>query len=158
MCSIKKPTDRIDKTYLSSKDKVIHYLQNSKLCSTSSMLHKSSSNDFLSIQQRLRSYSENDSLSSSSSSAIDELSRSDASVQSSLSDPVARCSISSSNLSSEEEIDFNIVFEQISDDENFDEDDDQYMSDKKNAGMKYNKNEISFDCLFLFCRFSYIAW
>jgi hypothetical protein len=135
MSLTRRSSDNVDIAYLSSHDRVVHYLQNSKLCPTNnslSMLQKPSSNDLFSIDNRLRLYSENDSiLSSSSLSIIDELSRSGGSVQSSLSDPVATSSISSSNVSSSlEELDFNIGFYQFSNDE-----DNQHISNKNNAGM-----------------------
>jgi len=125
MSLIRKSTDT-----LSSNDKVICYLQHS-------------TNNLFSIQQhRLRCGSENDSSSSSSSSSITEiLSGSDFSIESSLSDPVAHCSISSSNISSDEDLDFNMGFDQISDDE-----DDQYISNKNNAGIlkKFTKTSFFF--------------
>jgi hypothetical protein len=135
-----RSTDNVDKAYLSSRDRVMHYLQNSKLCSTNnslSTLQKPSSNDLFSIDNRLRLYSESDSmLSLSSLSIIDELSGSGCSVQSSLSDPVATSSVSSSNISSSlEELDFNIGFYQFSNDEDFNEDNNQHISNKNNAGM-----------------------
>jgi hypothetical protein len=117
---------------LSSKDKVIHYLQNSTNNCLNMLENTSTNNNLFSIQQhRLRCCSENDSLSSSSSSSIvDSLSRSDFSAESSLSDPIAHCSIISSNISSDEDLDFNIGFDQITDDE-----DDQHILNKNNAGM-----------------------
>jgi hypothetical protein len=97
-------------SYLSSNYKVMQYLQNSPHRST---FQTSSTNDLFNIKQSLNehhlcSHSEDDSISSSSSSIL----------ASSLSDPVAHCSI---NSSSEEELDFNLGFDQISDDDDFDE-------------------------------------
>lgn len=116
---------------LSSNDKVMHYLQNSTnntLTTFEKPSSSSSSNNLFFIQQhRSRSCSENDSLSSSSSSVIESIARSDLSTESSLSDPVAFCSFMSSNISSDEDLDFNIGFEQISDD--------AYFENRHNAGM-----------------------
>jgi len=115
---------------LSINDKVIHYLH----CSTNNslkMLGKTTSNNLFTIQEhRLCSCSENDSLSSSSSSIMDSSSRSDFSTESSLSDPIVYGSIINSNISSDEDLDFNIGFEQISDDE-----DEQNVLNKNNAGI-----------------------
>ncbi|CAF1099497.1 unnamed protein product [Rotaria sordida] len=132
--------DNINGDYLSSNDKVIHYLQNSTGSSTKSnslsMLKRSPSSNLYSLQHRLRYCSENDSISSSSSSVMDSLSRSDASLESSLSDPVAHCSIFNSNISSEEDIDFCIGFAQIDDD-----DDDYDDDDEENNKYILNKKE-----------------
>ena len=95
------------------------------------MLETTPSKIYISIQQnRTRTSSEYDSLSSSSSSVIDSLSRSDGSLESSLSDPIAQCSIISSNVSSDEDLDFNIGFEQ-----NNDDDDEHHICNKNNIGM-----------------------
>lgn len=114
-----KQTNSVNAPCLSSNHKVIHYLQNSTRCSSTTAgntdvllaLHKttSSTQDIfnekdLSInsnshnpsQHRIRSCSDN----GSSSSAIDTLSRSDFSLGSSLSDPGGHFSILSSNTSS----------------------------------------------------------
>lgn len=115
---------------LSGNDKVIHYLQNSTN-NPLTMFEKTSPNNLFSIQQHhVYSSSENDSSSSSTSSVIDSLSRSDISTESSLSDPIAYCSRISSNISSDEDLDFNIGFEQISGDE-----DDEHILNRHNSGM-----------------------
>ncbi|CAF4514927.1 unnamed protein product [Rotaria magnacalcarata] len=128
MSLVGKPIDNVNKNYLCSNDKVIHYLQNSTFNSTKntsvSMLKKSPSSNFRLLQPRLRYCSENDSVSSSLSSVGDSLGRSDYSFESDSSDPVAHCSLITSNISSEEDIDFNIGFDQISDDDDDDDDDD----------------------------------
>ncbi|CAF1317469.1 unnamed protein product [Adineta ricciae] len=130
MSQIKKLKD------LSSKDKVMQYLQSSKLCptlSSSDMPTESKHTQAFSFQHRLRSCSENDSISASSlSSIVDDLSQSNSSTQSSLSDPVAHCSMISSNPSSDEDIDFNVGFDQISDDCTDDDDDDYPNNSNKN--------------------------
>ncbi|CAF1137123.1 unnamed protein product [Adineta steineri] len=137
MALLKKSPNNTNTSYLSSNDKVRHYLQNSTCGSTINsitMLTKPSTNNSFTFQRRLRSCSENDSISSSSSSSsvLDEFSRSNSSIQSSLSDPIAHSSITSSNISSEEDIDFSIGFDQISDDD-FDDDDNHYISNKNNS-------------------------
>ncbi|CAF0863398.1 unnamed protein product [Rotaria sp. Silwood1] len=142
MSLIKMSTNNTNEDYLSSNDKVIHYLQNSTCNSTKpnnslSMLKRSPSSNLYLLQNRLRYCSENDSISSSSSSVMDSLSRSDFSLESSLSDPIARCSIFNSNISSEEDIDFNIGFDQISDDD----DDDDYDDDETNNKYILNKKQ-----------------
>jgi excinuclease UvrABC ATPase subunit len=126
MSSIRKATDSVD-----VNDKVMHYLQNSTRYSpNNSLLILDKSNNLFSFHHRLRSCSENDSLLSSSSSAIDSLSRSDVSIESSLSDPIAHCSItSSSNILSHEELDFNLGFDDISDE------DDHHILNKNNTGI-----------------------
>lgn len=87
---------------VSSKDKVMQYLNGSmSICDRS----KPSTNELFS--RRCLTSLDCDSLSSSSSSMVDSPSHSD----SSLSDPVA-CS-GSSNQSLDEDLDFNIGFEQI---------------------------------------------
>jgi len=133
---------------LSSNDKVIHYLHGSTNNSLK-MLGKTPSDNLFSIQQhRLRLSSEYDSLSSSSSSVIDSLSRSDTSIGSSSSDPIAQCSAISSNISSDEDLDFNIGFEQNDDDD--DDEDEQHISNKNNAGMF---NHIQLTCPVYFSYF-----
>ena len=122
--------------YLSSNDKVIHYLQNSASCSktnVTSILRKPFSNN-LSIQHRLRYCSENDSMSSSSSSVVDSLGRSDISIESSL---PAHSNDITSNSSAEEEFDFNIGFEQLSNDDD-DDDDDDFHEDRARVFNQYN--------------------
>ena len=130
MSLVGKPTDNVNKDYLSSNDKVINYLQNSTCSSTKnnslSMLKRSPSSNFRILQHRLRYCSENDSISSSSSSVVDSLGRSECSFESNSSDPVAHCSLIASNMSSEEDIDFNIGFDQISDDDDDEDDNNDY--------------------------------
>ncbi|CAF2511276.1 unnamed protein product [Rotaria sp. Silwood2] len=142
-------TNNTHEDYLSSNDKVIHYLQNSTGSSTKtnslSMLRRSPSSNLYLLQNRLRYCSENDSISSSSSSVMDSLSRSDFSLESSLSDPIAHCSIFNSNISSEEEIDFNIGFDQISDD---DDDDDDYDDNDDYNKKIFNKKQLDTVALF----------
>ena len=115
MSSIRKTTDSV-----AANNKVMHYLQNSTRYSpNNSLITLEKSNNLVSFYHRLRSCSENDSLLSSSSSAMDSLSRSDMSIESSLSDPIAHCSIiSSSNILSHGELDFNLGFDDISDEDN----------------------------------------
>lgn len=136
-------TNGVNAPCLSSNHKVMHYLRNSTRCSsinasnanishkTTSPTHDLFNEKDLSItsnstnpsQHRLRSCSDNG---SSSSSGHDTLSRSDFSLGSSLSDPGGHFSILSSNTSSDagheegtstssEDLDFNIAFDQISD-------------------------------------------
>ncbi|CAF3306827.1 unnamed protein product [Rotaria socialis] len=130
MSLVGKPTDNVNTNYLCSNDKVIHYLQNSTCSSTKnnslSMLKRSPSSNFPLLQPRLRYCSENDSISSSLSSVVDSSGRSDYSFESNSSDPVAHCSLTTSNICSEEDIDFNIGFDQISDDDDDDDDDNDY--------------------------------
>jgi hypothetical protein len=143
MSLIEKTTER-----LSSNDKVIHYLHGSTN-NALKILEKTSSENLFPIQQhRPRSSSEYDSLSSSSSSIIDSLSRSDGSLESSLSDPIAHgCIISSANISPDEDLDFNIGFEQINDINGDDDDDEQHIFDKNNAGM-FNSIQLTYSIFF----------
>lgn len=104
-----------------SNDKVIQYLHGFQMLESTAFIN----------QYRARSCSENESLSSSTS-------------ESSLSDPIAQSSSTSSKESSDEELDFNIGFEDISDD-----DDEQRCSNKTNAG----RNNFSFIENIRFCWF-----
>ncbi|CAF4576291.1 unnamed protein product, partial [Rotaria sp. Silwood1] len=144
----------IDAPFLSSKHKVMQYLQNSACCSTNTnnnslVGHQKTSphthdlfyakdtsinNNHNQRQKRMHSCSEN----SSGPSTLDTLSRFDFSYGSSLSDPGGHCSTFSSNTSSSgiystfsdvrheegtstssEDLDFNLGFEQISDNDDF---------------------------------------
>lgn len=143
------------------------------------VLHKTSShtNDLFNIkdtsmnnnhhqsQHRIRSCSDN----GSSSSVVDTLSRSDFSLGSSVSDPGGHCSVFSSNTSSSgicstfsdvgheegtsmssEDLDFNLGFEQISDNDDIevanldeiDEEDEQEQNEEENQRIS-NKNSSS---------------
>jgi hypothetical protein len=137
MSLIKKSNSSVD-----ANDKVIHYLQNSTRYSPNNSLltiEKSSlSKGLFPSQHRIRFCSENDSLFSSASSILDSLSRSDSGIESGLSDPIAH---SISNILSEQELDFNIGFDQINN-EDFNDEDSQCILNKNNAG-KLNKHEIS---------------
>jgi hypothetical protein len=101
MSLIRKSTDS-----LSGNDKVRHYLQNSTNNSLK-MLDNSSSNHLFSLEEyRLCSSLESDSPS-----------HSDLSTESSLSDPIVYSNTIRSNLSSDEDLDFNIGFAQMIDEE-----------------------------------------
>ena len=100
----------------SSTDKVIQYLRGSM-----NILNRSASSSNELLSSRCSSSCDYDSLSSSSSSMVDSPCQSDTS----LSDPVA-CS-SSSNQSFDEDLDFNIGFEQI--------DDQHRIYDRTNSGQ-----------------------
>lgn len=131
MSLVQTVNNGVNENCLSSNDKVMHYLQNSTFRSTTnnslSMLKRSPSTNLYLLQHRLRHCSENDSISSSSSSAVGSSTQSELSSESSLSDPVAHGSIGNSNRSSED-IDFNIGFDQISDDDDDGVDDDNFYS------------------------------
>jgi hypothetical protein len=137
MSLIKKSNGSVD-----INDKVIHYLRNSTRYPPNNsllMIEKSSlSKGLFPLQHRIRCCSEDDSLLSSSSSVIDSLSRSDSSIGSSLSDPIV---YSNSNILSEEELDFNIGFDQVNN-EDFNDEDNQCILNRNNGG-KLNKHEIS---------------
>jgi hypothetical protein len=129
------------------------------------------------LQHRIRSCSDN----GSSSSVIDTLSRSDFSLGSSLSDPGGHCSIFSSNTSSSgiysassdigheegastssEDLDFNLGFDQISDDDdievaNLDEiDEDDEHEENQRISNKNSGNQIksNFNLILLYLFFS----
>jgi hypothetical protein len=101
MSVIRKSTDS-----LSGNDKVRHYLQNSTNNSLK-MLDNSSSNHLFSLEEYR----------SCSSLESDSPSHSDLSTESSLSDPIVYSNTIRSNLSSDEDLDFNIGFAQMIDEE-----------------------------------------